>query len=286
MKRLGFLGISILFVLFGWSYGQVLYPGQVEITGPEEIVYDYSVDSCYSEDIPDVPARAFRDAEGNIQLIAGHRINYRMIGADFNSLTRDCANGPILESDYDSDPAHYNSQEWLVATYTLDGANIYAVIHNEYKPLGDQYWFYAWYNSLTFATSTDTGRSYTHATPPAHLLATIPYQYQEGHPMGIFGGSNIIYNPNDGYYYMLVKLEQHELQDWGVGVLRTQTLDDPTSWRGWDGEGFNVTFVDPYNESGFDPAQHILAPVSRDNIGKMCNSLTYKPLCKGSTVFL
>ena len=151
-----------------------MYPGHVEIIGPEEIVFDYTADSCSTEDIPDAPARAFRDAQGNIQLIASHRIAYRMIGPDFNSLVRDCANGPVMESDYDDNPAHYNSQEWIASTYTPDGETIYAVIHNEYKPEGDQNWYYALYASLTFATSVDTGKHYTHATPPNHLLATIP----------------------------------------------------------------------------------------------------------------
>jgi hypothetical protein len=32
----------------------------------------------------------------------------------------------------------------------------------------------------------------------------------------------------------------------GVCVMRTQTLPDPTSWRAWDGAGFNLQMADPY----------------------------------------
>lgn len=255
--------------------GQVMFPGKPDVTGSEEIVFDYSSDACSTEDIPDGPAQAFRDADGKIQIIAAHKIAYRMIGDDFNSLLRDCTNGPVFESDESGVASTYNNQEWLAGIYTLDGKTIYSIVHNEYKPEGDVNWFYAWYNTLTFAVSNDTGRSYSHATPPEHYLAGIPYKYKAGKPMGIFGGSKPVYNPNDGYYYVLVHLERYRLQDWGAGVIRTQTLDNPDSWRGWDGNGFTVHFVDPYNETVDDPADHILAPVSRDNIGKMSESLTY-----------
>lgn len=258
---------------------QVEYPGEVDILGEEEIVFDYSVDACETEDIPDGPAQAFRDIDGKIQVIAAHKTAYRLIGDDFNSLTRDCANGPVFTSDDSSSAGSYNNQEWLAGVYTPDGVTIYSIVHNEYKPEGDINWSWSWYNTLTFAVSADTGRSYTHATPPDHFLAGIPYQYEAGTPMGIFGGSKPVYNPDDGYYYALVHLEKYPnldpVQNWGVGVIRTQTIADPDSWRGWDGEGFNVQFVDPYNETVINPADHILEPVSRDNIGKMCSNLTY-----------
>ncbi|MFH1213044.1 MAG: FlgD immunoglobulin-like domain containing protein [Candidatus Neomarinimicrobiota bacterium] len=275
MRKIRNVFLLILLFVSCNVFGQVHYPGRVEVIGAEEIVFDYSADACYTEDIPDGPAQAFRDADGKIQMIAAHKIAYRMIGNDFNSLVRDCSNGPVFTSDESSVAGSYNNQEWLAGVYTSDGKTIYSIVHNEYKPLGDANWQIAWYNTLTFATSTDTGRNYTHATPPNHFLAGIPYRYQASGPMGIFGGSRPIYNPNDGYYYAMVHLEAYNLQNWGVGIIRTQTLDDPDSWRGWDGEGYNVQFIDPYNETVDNPANHILAPVSRANIGKMCDNLTY-----------
>ena len=252
---------------------QVEFPAAIEVTGSEEVVFDHSLSAIIAEDIPDAPARAFRDANGKIQLIASHYISYRMIGNDFNSLQKDST--VIMNSHEDSDPSHYNSSEWICGVYTPDGATVHAIIHNEYLPFGASNYATDCFNSLTYAVSSDTGRSYTHAAAPGHFLATIPYQYVHGHPMGIFGGSNIIYNPADGYYYRMVHLEQHLLQDWGAGVIRTQTLDDPRSWRGWDGTGYNVEFIDPYNETIDNRADHIMQPVSRDNIGKMSDGLVY-----------
>jgi len=108
------------------------------------------------------------------------------------------------------------------------------------------------------------------------MVAASPYQspYPTTHtPFGIFGGSNII--KKDGYYYVLVHLEDHLLQQWGVGLIRTDNLSDPTSWRGWDGTGFNVQFVNPYTASGYNAADKILEPISRNEIGKMCASITF-----------
>jgi len=250
---------------------QIEYPGSVTV-GSSQIVFDYSTDACATEDIPDVPARAFRDASGKINLIASHYVNRRMTGNDFNSLNPDC--NIIMSSHEDSDPSKFNTKEWISSVYTEDGVNIHALIHDEYVPCGN--WNTCWYNAITYASSSDSGKTYTHATAPNHLVAASPYQspYPNTHsPFGIFGGSNII--KKDGYYYKFVQLETYQLQDWGTGVMRTANLGDPSSWRGWDGNGWNVQFVNPYTANGYDPADKVLAPISRDNIGKMCASVTY-----------
>lgn len=252
-------------------FSQITYPG-TPTTGTQEIVFDYSSDKCNTIDIPDAPARAFRDAGGTINLIASHYTTWRMTGTNFTSLSKDCT--PVMTSHQDTDPANFNDNEWIVAPYTTDGINIHALVHNEYVPCGNPN--NCWYNAITYVSSSDSGKTYTHTTAPSHLVAASPYQspYPTTHtPFGIFGGSNIIFK--DGYYYKMVQLESHLLQDWGAGIIRTNDLSDPASWRGWDGSGFNVQFVNPYTQSGYNPADIILAPVSRDNIGKMCASLTY-----------
>ena len=258
---------------------------EVGIVGPEEIVFDWTTDRCETEDIPDIPARAFRDAEGNVQLIASHFINRRMIGSDQDSLTQDC--NVIMSSDMDPDPAQYNDREWIHAVYTTDGLNIHALVHNEYQgsshagmcPSGD--YSKCWYNAVTYASSTDMGKTYSHVSAPGHLVASVPYIYEpDAGPYGIFNPGNIIHHPTDGYYYSMIHLESYGAQDWGAGIMRTRTLNDPESWRCWDGAGFNVAFINPYTETGYDPAEHICVPVSRDNIEKMVESLTFNTYLK------
>ncbi len=279
--------LSIKLVLCGSLFATWEYPGEVDLIGTEEVVFDHSVDACEPASIPDTPIRAFRDADENIQILIGHNVTYRMIGLDFNSLSVDCANGPVFTSDHDADPANYNDNEWIGSVYTEDGATIYAMIHDEYH--GHEHAggcdtsdpFECWYNAVTFGVSTDSGRTYTHATPPDHLLASVPYTWTGAGPYGFFEPSNVIHNPNDGYYYMFITAnEGHELQETGVGLVRTLDVSDPGSWRGWDGEAFTVQLINPYTETGFDPADHVLARIDANlrtygNMEKMHYSLAY-----------
>jgi hypothetical protein len=255
-------------------------PG-VEITGPEEVVFDWSQDACGPDDIPDIPARAFRDAQGRVQLIASHYTNRRMSGPDLDHLRHDC--GVIMPSHYDPEPARFDDREWIHSTYTPDGTSVFALVHEEYQghthpgrcPSGG--YFKCWYNAVTLAVSTDGGASFEHAAPPPnHLVAGIPYPYvPDSGPAGIFQPSNIIRNPADGYYYVLLRAQRYQAQPQGVCVMRTTDLADPRSWRAWDGTGFNVRFINPYLKPGEDEQAHVCQPVSYQEIQLMVESLTF-----------
>ena len=69
----------------------------IEIGGDESLVFNHDTDACEAKDIPDAPARAFRDADGDIQLLASNDAAYRMIGRDFDHLKKDCSS-PVLRS--------------------------------------------------------------------------------------------------------------------------------------------------------------------------------------------
>ena len=254
--------------------------GRVNIIGTEKIVFDWSADQCEPEDIPDLPARAFRDSNGKVQLIAAHLTNRRMIGDDLDSLKKDC--NVVMHSDHDPDPAMYDDNEWISATYTPNGETVYALIHNEYQgsahpgqcPSGN--YMNCWYNSITMAVSYDSGKTYTHVKAPGHLVASVPYPYvPDAGPYGIFEGSNIFYNEKDSYFYKMIHLEDYQLQKRGAGIMRTLDLADPSSWRAWNGHDFSVRFINPYKEIGYDPADHVCEPVSFDKIGKMADNLTF-----------
>jgi hypothetical protein len=252
----------------------------VRVTGTEETVFDWSQSACEAADIPDTPARAFRDASGRVQLIASHYINRRMIGSDLNHVARDCR--VIMRSDFDPDPATFADREWIHAPYTPDGKKVYALVHDEYQgqthpgqcPSGE--YFPCWYNAVTLAVSTDGGASYGHVTPPGNLVAAIPYPYvPDSGPAGLFQTSNIVHNSDDGYYYALVRAQRYRAQQQGTCVMRTRDLSDPKSWRAWNGHGFDVRFVNPYLEPNQRPVDHVCNPVSFGEIQLMVESLTF-----------
>jgi hypothetical protein len=409
----------------------------VQVIGQPETVFDRATQRCSDAEHPDLPVRVFRDAQDNVQMIISSPTNYRLIGSSLDALQPDCT--PILHSAHDRDPSHYNTSNWLGATYTLDGSTIYAIVHDEYH--GDQdgsiwqadqdfqtvqgghHWRYQSWNgatytnmtydathnrwqgsrplcqladrwahpdigceptrtwispitgtitisgsvydldsgggngvtasilngarqlwaatinngdssrrsfnlkisvhtgdaihfrvnarddntydttyfnpginigpapcpsgkhdlcqllSLTFAVSTDGGKTYVQPPSPDNILAIPPYQYNPDAMRAIWQPSNIVHNPNDGYYYALLQRDEHgpatgtNIQ--GTCVMRTQSLNDPTSWRAWDGEGFTMRFINPYQDATADPAAHTCQVVSPSQIGALTYSLTY-----------
>jgi hypothetical protein len=265
---------------------------EITITGKEEIVFDHASQACEPPDIPDAPAHAFRDAVGNIQLLTAHYITYRMIGPDFNHLKKDCSE-PAMRSDHDADPSKFEDNEWLISPYTLDGKVVYAIMHDEYHPWEhktppfDDATFCGvpaairaaecWYNAITYAVSTDGGKTYTHPTPPRHLVAEMPYRYQPRMgKTGIFAPSNIVRNKADGFFYVFAySLLENLGKTRHLCAMRTQNLADPKSWRGWDGSGFGSVFKDPYVENIADPEKATCGPVQGINMARSVVYNTY-----------
>ena len=249
------------------------------VTGPEEVVFDWTTDRCEDEHIPDIAPRAYRSADGRAQLTIGHYVGYRMIGPDLNNLVSDCSQ-PQLESDYDPDPAQFNDSEWIGATYTLDGQTVYAVVHNEYR--GDTHGaarpgqcatgerLRCLDTSFTLAVSTDGGATFADIAPaPDHLIATLPYPYDDdGVPSGIRQPSNIVEGP-DGYFHLFGNISDQPDETQWVCAMRTRDLSDPSSWRYWDGNGFDGEWGDPYRDD-LTP-QDKCAPLADDQLSGSLN---------------
>ncbi len=259
---------------------EIPFEPSIAVIGPEEIVFDWSDAACEPEDIPDLPARAFRDGQGQVHLISSHLLSRANIGPDLNNLTHPCE--PIMTSGHDGDPSKFNDNQWIAATYTLDGKTIYAIIHNEYHG-----WEHAdcaatttdygcWYNSLTLAVSHDGGQTFNNAAPPPdHFVAGLPYPYEAGAgPYGIFEPSNIL-QAKDGYYYQMIRVDDYKSDAQWSCLMRTDDLANPSSWRAWDGESFSMTFIDPYAQPDTNPNEHICAKLGENGIGILQQSLTY-----------
>jgi hypothetical protein len=259
----------------------------VRQAGVEQQAFDWGTHRCDADDYPDSPARAFRDAQNKTQLITGAPVNRRMRGSSLLTVVRECP--AIMASHRNPDPAAYDDAEWIAATWTADGKTIHALVHDEYRgfqvpgmcPSGT--YLACWYNAVTYARSTKSGTTYTHARPPAHLVASLPYRYAaDTGPYGIFEPSNVLRTQRPGdaapYYYSLVHVEDYPkvdpVQRAGVCVMRTSNIADPASWRAWDGTAFAATFTNPYAGAPAT-AGHICSPVSYPQIEKMNSSVTY-----------
>ena len=102
----------------------------VEVIGDEEVVFDWSEQACGDSQRPDLPARAFRSADGSTNIVLSAPTNTRLVGANLNDVAPAC--DVIRPSSYDHDPAAHAHFEWIAAIHTDDGETVHAVIHNEY----------------------------------------------------------------------------------------------------------------------------------------------------------
>jgi hypothetical protein len=250
-------------------------------TGSESTVFDWTNDACEQVDIPDLPARAFRDADNRTQLISTHYVSRRFLGWDLNGVRHKC--DVLMRSNANADPAAFDDRQWLSSPFTIDGRTVYALVHHEYQGwrrpdvcdpnLQGRDVSKCLWDSVAFAVSHDGGATYSRTPAPEGLVATDPYVYDAtAGPAGIGETTNIVYRA-DGYYYVLAGAYQRGAQQAGSCVLRTRTLSDPTSWRAWDGSSFSIRFIDPYIETSEPPEAHVCTPVTGSDIST--SSLTY-----------
>jgi hypothetical protein len=258
---------------------------------PETVPFDWSAQKCTNDDIPDQPARAFREANGTINFVDTHHTMWRNTTSNLTTLTHRCS--PVMMgSGNNTDPSKYDDKEWIGSTWTPDGTTVYGLVHSEYQgwrhasggycirsgePISDR--IKCWQNALTLATSTNGGSTFSHTTPPTHLVAGAPRQWERGNgPLGFFQPSNVV-RGQDGWHYVMSRVMGPAPQPHGSCLMRTRNVADPTSWRGWSGTGFTVTFPSPYLNT-LDPAEHVCQPVSPQYIGTLSESLTWSTYFK------
>ena len=246
--------------------------------GAKEVVFDYTTDRCEDLDLPDQPARYVRAEDGSLVLIDGNAPrHYLSRGADFSSLKRICSPAALVSADLRTAES-YENWEWLWVVYR-EGTRWHALIHNEFHDavastcrVGDPSpGNPCWYNSITYAVSTDGGAAFVKPSAPRHTVAPAPsvwvppppgavspsgYWFAEGYR----APTNVV-RAADGYYYSLIELFPSKFSDSrGLCVIRTDRLDDPANWRAWDGSGFNLPMRSPYVIGGAAPPCTFLSP--------------------------
>jgi hypothetical protein len=247
------------------------------LDGPRVAAFDTARDSCEQIDIPDAAARAFRDYRGTIHLIASHYVTRASLGTALETTRHNCQ--VVYNSRHDGNIADFDDATWLNAFYNIDGKRIVALGHMEYHG-----WEHpgmcasktdtigCWYNVDTFNISEDGGYHFVRPKPPGNFFLSLPYKYQVNQgPEGYSVDANIV--KVGGWYYDEVyawgwppncgggKGQRPCLVSDGACAIRTANVLDPASWRGWDGQDFTVTFVDPYKGPLADPKAHVCVPV-------------------------
>lgn len=227
-------------------------------------MFDGAHQGCSADDMPDVNARAYRDAGGAVVLFALHLQNRRLRGPDLDHLKIDCR--PALDSAFDGAPAHYDDRSFVTATWTGDGRHVSALVHHEYhadahhtcRATGD---LACWYNSILAYRSDDEGATFHKQTPLVVASAPFRQDVEQGRHRGFFNPSNIF---SDGRYaYMLASTTGWGNQPYGACLFRTTDPADPAGWRAFDGTTFSIAYADPYAGRAATPKPcQVIAPFS------------------------
>jgi hypothetical protein len=216
--------------------------------GQPQAVFTYATDRCDRLDIPDQPARAYRDAAGDVTLIASTDNARRAIGKSLDTVTHQCA--VIHSSDNDPTFGDFRYHEWLQAPYTRDGKTIYTFMHSEWhaylvEPSCRNDQIDGWVNAITLAISRDGGASFSRPKNYLVRYPTTPWNNsfscdaRKPTRYGDFSGTNIILKDNYYYKFFQYVTEPSALpQAFGVCVMRTRNLCDASSWEIWDGNGY------------------------------------------------
>lgn len=238
---------------------------QIDREAAQEVVFDWATQRCGDWDIPDAPARAWRDANGMVRRVAGSETSRAAVGADLDEVAHQCK---VLHqgSEFD-DPAAWDDRSWIAAVTTQDGRNLTALAHMEYhgnrRPEGcpSKRYDRCWFNAIVELQSTDGGKSFTRLGGAADLVAMLPWPYlgETTHRTGYFNPSNILRQGD--WLYAFVFAEKAGVQARGPCLLRRPSVGTARDWRAWDGKGFGVRFLNPYRDRIDDPSQHVCQPV-------------------------
>jgi hypothetical protein len=226
------------------------------VVGTPEVVFDFLTQRCNATDLPDLPPQAFRDARGQVTLIAGNpHSNYRAVGNSLNTVRHQCDATYSSHGDTEFDRFRYH--EWIASPYTLDGKTVYALVHNEwYGRLASPRCLNAapidnWVNAITMAVSNDGG---AHFSQPSDYIVRHPvtrwsesFSCDASHPTryGDINGGNII--SKDGYFYNFYNYlpPPGSTDRVGVCLIRTRDLRSAASWEVWTGNGYQRSKTAP-----------------------------------------
>ena len=227
------------------------------------LLFDWQTERCERWDIPDTPARFWRDASGLVHMLAGAEANRQSTGPDLHHLQRACQ--LVHAGEQNPDPAARNDRVWIASVFTRDGVHVQALGHAEYHghrhgdvcAAGD--YMSCWRNAIVALRSDDGGRSFRRVPGPP--VAALPYRYDraQARRSGYFNPSNMVVAGD--YLHVFFFAEAYGAQKRGVCLARRKLDGGPGDWRAWDGQGFTIRFADPYSPGVTEPETHVCTPL-------------------------
>jgi hypothetical protein len=217
-------------------------PIAIAIAGPEQTISAGAAAPCDSSDLPDAPARAFRDAGGEMVLFAPNYPNRAYVGPDLAHLVKDCR--VRFSAAGSADPLLLDDRTWLHAFHTDDGENVFAFASASFIPYRHKLPCAAgsaktdcWRNGIAALVSDDGGSTFRYlGTPPGHMVFPPPPAYRDdlASPPGFMATTNIV--PWNGALYTILWRRGEDGR--GENCLARAPSSDPLAWELWDGRAF------------------------------------------------
>ena len=245
----------------------------IRVVGQPILVFDSRVDKRDPNHLPDLPATAWKESDGTVNVTVPHFENYRMRGPDLEHLISQP--NRIFSSTASASEigeSRYNYHHWIAAPYTFDGRTIHALAHTEWYACllnGDcsakttptasstgNYQLNSWANTINSMVSSDGGASWTmNGAGEAHVvsnesftwtgslhLANAIYRRALNHT-GMMSPTRII--KEGDYYYSIAFLnhrdfnrlnpttEQAPIDKYNWVLMRTTDPRQSAGWQAW-----------------------------------------------------
>ncbi len=233
----------------------------IAFAGPPLVLYDPARDACQPIDDPDMNPRAFRDDKGAVVMFALHFVARPLRGRDLDHVRIDCHSS--LDSPFDPDPSHFADRRYVAATWTRDGRDVGALVHEEYHAddhgrctVSDS--LGCWFNTILAFHSSDGGTRFAAGRPLVVAAAPFTQDVGQGRHRGFFEPSNMF---GDGrYVYAFASTTGWAGQDAGSCLFRTTDPTRPDLWRAFDGSQFGVRYADPYRSKALPQPCAVIRP--------------------------
>jgi hypothetical protein len=215
------------------------------VAGPERVLFDQATSACDASDLPDAPARAFRNADQEIVLFAPNFKNRAFVGPDFNTLTRDCK--VRFAAAGSADPSLLDDRTWLQAFHSQDGRIVFALASASFIPYrhgkacaaGTGARTDCWLNGIAALRSDDGGATFHYlGTPPHHIAFPPPEPYRTdlADPPGFVSATNIV--SWNGQLFTILWRRGGDDGERSRNCLARAANDDPLKWDIWSGGRF------------------------------------------------
>lgn len=256
-------------------------------------------------DVPDQPPRAYQivDAQGvrKIHFFAGNwgRI-YKWVLPDFRASSflyrlgtgavyhKQCAHPGstipdrwMIDAEYSCNYNDFAWRQWMWSVWKFADSRVFALLHNEYHGSevgrlcpGHPNTNTDWTTTITSALSYDDGTSFFRPFRSSRAIMQPPGGPRQGVQNGFREPTNIIQNPSDDLYYFLALAVQSTVPNgagYGSCIVRTADLTNSSSYRAWDGYGWNARV-----DLG-EPCAPVIAGNGTINIGHTVGGMVFVP---------